>query len=90
MDWRVLLTSFGMIFLAEMGDKTQLAAMTLAAKTQRPWAVLIGASLALTCVTAIGVVVGGALAQHVPLPLIKRAAALAFIAIGALILAGRM
>ena len=39
MDLRVLLTTFGIIFLAEMGDKTQLAAMTMAADTKKPWAV---------------------------------------------------
>jgi len=50
MDWRVLLTTFGVIFLAEMGDKTQLAAMTMSAQSKRPWAVFIGASLALTAV----------------------------------------
>ncbi|HXG67900.1 MAG TPA: TMEM165/GDT1 family protein, partial [Blastocatellia bacterium] len=61
MDWRVLLTTFGMIFLAEMGDKTQLAAMTMAAQTKRPWAVFIGSSLALACVSALGVAVGGLL-----------------------------
>ena len=61
MDWRVILTTFGAVFLAEMGDKTQLAAMTMAAQTKRPWAVFIGASVALTCVSAIGVVVGTAL-----------------------------
>jgi putative Ca2+/H+ antiporter (TMEM165/GDT1 family) len=49
MDWRVILTTFGVIFLAELGDKTQLAAMTLAAQTRRPWAVFIGASVALAC-----------------------------------------
>ena len=37
MDWRVLLTTFGIIFLAEMGDKTQIAAMTMAAEKKRPW-----------------------------------------------------
>jgi putative Ca2+/H+ antiporter (TMEM165/GDT1 family) len=36
MDLRVLLTTFGIIFLAEMGDKTQLAAMTMAAQTKKP------------------------------------------------------
>ena len=41
MDWRVLLTTFGIIFLAEMGDKTQLAAMTMAAQTKKPWAVFL-------------------------------------------------
>jgi Ca2+/H+ antiporter, TMEM165/GDT1 family len=90
MDWRVLLTTFGVIFLAEMGDKTQLAAMTMAAQTQRPWAVLIGASLALACVSAIGVLVGGTLGHFLPIVWIKRAAAVAFIVIGLLILTGKI
>jgi len=89
MDWRVFITTFGVIFLAEMGDKTQLAAMTLSAQTKRPWAVLIGASLALACVSAIGVMVGGVLSQYLPLEWIKRAAAVVFILIGALILLGK-
>jgi Ca2+/H+ antiporter, TMEM165/GDT1 family len=90
MDWRVMVTTFGVIFLAEMGDKTQLAAMTMAAETKKPWAVFIAASLALTCVSAIGVVVGGALGHYLPLIWIKRAAAIAFIAIGVLILLGKL
>jgi putative Ca2+/H+ antiporter (TMEM165/GDT1 family) len=89
MDWRVFLTTFGVIFLAEMGDKTQLAAMTMAAETKRPWAVMIGASLALVCVSAIGVAVGGFIGQYLPLEWIKRIAAMAFIVIGVLILLGK-
>jgi Ca2+/H+ antiporter, TMEM165/GDT1 family len=89
MDWRVILTTFGVIFLAELGDKTQLAAMTLAAQTRRPLAVLIGASIALACVSAIGVAVGGILGEYLPLIWIKRAAAVAFIIIGVLILIGK-
>jgi putative Ca2+/H+ antiporter (TMEM165/GDT1 family) len=89
MDWRVFITTFGVIFLAEMGDKTQLAAMTMAAQTKRPWAVLIGASLALACVSAIGVLVGSALSNYLPLEWIKRVAAIAFIVIGILILLGK-
>ena len=89
MDWRVFLTTFGVIFLAEMGDKTQLAAMTMAAQSKKPWAVLIAASLALACVSAIGVVVGGTLGHYLPIVWIKRAAAVAFIVIGVLILMGK-
>ena len=89
MDWRVILTTLGVIFLAELGDKTQLAAMTLAAQTRRPWAVFIGASIALTCASAIGVAVGGGLGAHLPLIWIKRASAVAFIIIGVLILVGK-
>jgi len=90
MDWRVILTTFGVIFLAEMGDKTQLAAMTMAAETKKPWAVLIGASVALACVSAIGVIVGGALGHYVPIIWVKRVAAVAFIVIGVLILFGKV
>lgn len=86
MDWRVFITTFGVIFLAEMGDKTQLAAMTMAAETKKPLAVFIGAALALTCVSAIGVVVGGLLGQYVPISWVKRVSAVAFIAVGVLIL----
>ena len=49
MGWRVILTTFGVTFLAELGDKTRLAAITLSAQTKRPWEVFIGASLALVC-----------------------------------------
>ena len=89
MDLRVMLTTFGIIFLAEMGDKTQLAAMTMSAQTKKPWAVFIGASLALTAVSAVGVLVGSVIGDYVPLIWIKRAAATAFILIGVLMLLGK-
>ena len=89
MDWRVFLTTFGVIFLAEMGDKTQLAAMTMAAQSKKPWAVFIGSALALTAVSAIGVAVGGLVGEYVPLIWVKRVAALSFIVIGILILLGK-
>ncbi|HEU4710681.1 MAG TPA: TMEM165/GDT1 family protein [Pyrinomonadaceae bacterium] len=89
MDLRVLLTTFGIIFLAEMGDKTQLAAMTMSAQTKKPWAVFIGASLALTAVSLIGVLVGSVIGQYVPLEWVKRIAAALFIIIGVLMLLGK-
>jgi len=89
MDLRVLVTTFGIIFLAEMGDKTQLAAMTMAAQTKRPWAVFIGASIALVAVSGLGVLVGGIIGDYVPLIWVKRVAAMAFIVIGVLMLAGK-
>lgn len=89
MDWRVFLTTFGVIFLAEIGDKTQLAAMTMAAQSSKPWAVFLGAALALTAVSAIGVVAGGVVGNYIPLLWIKRVAASGFIIIGLLMLAGK-
>ena len=86
MDWRVFLTTFGVIFLAEMGDKTQLAAMTMAAESKKPWAVFVGADLALASVSALGVLVGSVIGDYISLIWIKRVAALAFIVIGILIL----
>ena len=88
MDWRVFLTTFGAIFLAEMGDKTQLAAMTMAAETKKPLTVFVASALALVCVSALGVLVGGALGHYLPLEWIKRVAAVGFIAIGVLMLLG--
>src|SRR3954469_22895339 len=89
MDWRVFMTTFGIIFLAELGDKTQIAAMTMAAQKKRPWEVFIGASLALAAVSAIGVLVGTALGQYLPIEWIKRVAGAAFIMIGFLVLIGK-
>jgi len=89
MDLRVLFTTFGIIFLAEMGDKTQLAAMTMAAQTKRPWAVFIGASVALAAVSGLGVIVGSVIGDYVPLIWVKRIAAVAFIVIGVLMLSGK-
>ena len=65
------------------------AAMTMAAQSKKPWAVFIAAALALTAVSAIGVVAGSVLGNYLPLLWIKRVAAVAFIVIGVLILAGK-
>ncbi|HEX6715638.1 MAG TPA: TMEM165/GDT1 family protein [Pyrinomonadaceae bacterium] len=89
MDVRVFLTTFGIIFLAEMGDKTQLAAMTMAANSKKPWAVFLGASLALAAVSGLGVLVGSFVGDYVPLVWVKRVAATAFIVIGVLMLLGK-
>jgi len=89
MDFKIFLTTFGVIFLAEMGDKTQLAAMTMAAQTKKPWAVFIGASVALAAVSALGILVGSVIGDYVPLDWVKRIAAVAFIVIGVLMLAGK-
>jgi len=90
MDWRVMLSTFGLIFLAEMGDKTQLAAMTMAAESKKPLAVFVGASLALVAVSALGVLVGAAIGNYVPIQWVKRIAAVSFIVIGVLILLDRL
>lgn len=89
MDWRIFLTTFGVIFLAEIGDKTQLAAMTMSAKSKQPFSVFVGAALALIAVSAIGVLLGSVISNYVSLDWIKRIAGAAFILIGILVLAGK-
>ena len=86
MDWKLIASTFGIIFLAELGDKTQLAAMTMSASSQKPVAVFIGASLALTAVSAIGVAVGAGLSEVVPMAIIRKAAATLFVLIGVALL----
>lgn len=56
MDWRVFGTAFVTLFLAELGDKTQLAVITMTANTESKVAVFLGASLALVFVSLLGVV----------------------------------
>ncbi len=79
-------TTFLTVFLAELGDKTQLAAMTATARTGALWTVFFAASLALICATAIGVAVGSVLFRYVPESALKYVAGSAFIAVGVWIL----
>ncbi len=64
--FKIALSTFALVFLAELGDKTQLAVFTLAAETTSPWAVLIGAGLALLLSTVLAVLL--AVAVHHMLP----------------------
>jgi len=89
MDWKIFLTTLGTIFLAELGDKTQLAAIIMTSKTGRPLSVFGGAVLALSLVTLIGVVIGEGLISVVPQNILKKGAALAFILIGLLMFLGK-
>jgi len=54
MEWNATITTFGLIFLAEMGDKTQLAVLSMAAGTDAPWSVFVGAAVALCLVSLLG------------------------------------
>jgi len=85
MNWSALLSAFGLVFIAELGDKTQLAVMTQTCKFRRPWPVFFGGSLALTAVTALGAVGGRVLGEFVPAEAIRIIAAVAFVVMGLLI-----
>ena len=79
-------TTFGTVFLAELGDKTQLAAMTASARSGELLTVFLAASVALVCATALGVALGGAIFRLLPPHLLKFLAGGAFIAVGVWVL----
>ena len=86
MDWKLLATTFGIVFLAELGDKTQLAALALAGRTGRPTTVFLGASAALVVVTLLGVAGGALLRKVVPEKVMSVVSAILFLAVGAFLL----
>jgi putative Ca2+/H+ antiporter (TMEM165/GDT1 family) len=90
MEWKVFGTAFVTLFLAELGDKTQLAVITMTADTGSKLSVFLGAAAALVVVTLLGVVFGGLLSQYIPAEWLQRIVALAFIVIGTLMLFGKL
>lgn len=86
MDWKILATTFGIVFLAELGDKTQLAALALTGKSGKPVAVFLGASAALVVVTLLGVAGGELLKKFVPEKVMSVTSAVLFLAVGAFLL----
>ncbi len=86
MDWKLMATTFGVVFLAELGDKTQLASLALAGESKRPWQVFIAASTALVAVTLLGVLVGSWLGKRLPEKAVNIASAVLFIAVGIFLL----
>ena len=84
MDWKTLAVVFGTVFLAELGDKTQLATMLFATdKEVSKWLIFVGASLALIAASAIGVLGGAVVGQYVDERSLRMVAGIGFIIIGA-------
>ncbi len=90
MDWKVFATTFGILFLAELGDKTQLAVITMTTQTTKPLAVFLGAVTALSVVTLLGVILGHLIHQWVPANILRRVAASAFILVGVVMFFGKL
>jgi putative Ca2+/H+ antiporter (TMEM165/GDT1 family) len=84
MDWKIFLSAFVMVFLAELGDKTQLSALAFSAGSKSTWSVFFGACVALILSTFIAVLIGAVLHKQdlLPLSAIRTLAGILFIVFG--------
>jgi putative Ca2+/H+ antiporter (TMEM165/GDT1 family) len=78
MDWQLFGISFITVFMAEIGDKSQLAAIALGGSSKSPRAVFFGSITALILASFLGVIAGGGVAQLLPARLLKGIAAIGF------------
>jgi putative Ca2+/H+ antiporter (TMEM165/GDT1 family) len=90
MEWKAFFFAFTTLLLAELGDKTQLAVITMSANTKSKLAVFLGAALALVLVTLIGVLAGDLVSKYIPTESLHRIVAIVFIVIGVLMLVGKI
>jgi Ca2+/H+ antiporter, TMEM165/GDT1 family len=80
--WRVLATTFSIIFLAEFGDITQVLIANLSARYRDPVSVFVGAAVAFWVVSAVGVLAGRTIVRVVPLEWVRRISGLALLGLG--------
>ncbi|OGR85692.1 MAG: hypothetical protein A2901_05710 [Elusimicrobia bacterium RIFCSPLOWO2_01_FULL_54_10] len=86
MDWKLFWTAFVTIFLAELGDKTQLGVLSFTAAGKSPATIFAAASLALILSTFTGVLAGSLLAKYFDPKVVRVVAGLLFIAVGLLVI----
>ncbi len=84
-----ILSIIGLYFVMELGDKTMLSSLALAAK-YNPWMVFVGALIGLGLVTGLSVTVGQTLSQHLSEEVIQKLSGIIFLVVGILILLGKL
>lgn len=82
MAWKQFVAAFVALFIAELGDKTQLAMITMSASSKSPLSIFLGGASALILLTAIAVLAGEAVTRYVPQQVLSKIAAVLFILIG--------
>lgn len=90
MDGKIIVSVFAAIFLAELGDKTQLAILGFAAESKALFSVFVGAAAAMLTATLLAVVLGGTIAAYVPARAVHLLAGALFIVVGVLMLWGKI
>ncbi|GAB6085941.1 TMEM165/GDT1 family protein [Alkaliphilus crotonatoxidans] len=87
---KIIFTTFVIVFLAELGDKTQIQTMLLASQSKSVWPVFIGSSLALIMSSLVGVLAATYLNKFINPHYLQMAAGVVFIIIGCLTLLGKL
>ncbi len=82
MIFSLLLSTFITIFIAELGDKTQLATLTMSGTSNKPLAVFLGSSSALVLASLVGALAGGSISNFVPEIILKSIASVTFFILG--------
>jgi putative Ca2+/H+ antiporter (TMEM165/GDT1 family) len=82
MPFALLASTFATVFLAELGDKTQLAIVSISGTSNRPGAVFAGSAAALVLASLVGAAAGGSLSSVIPTDGLQLAAAAGFLIIG--------
>ncbi|QUH19346.1 TMEM165/GDT1 family protein [Alkaliphilus sp. B6464] len=88
--FNIIITTFWIVFIAELGDKTQLQTMLLATRSKSLWPVFLGSSLALVLSSFLGVCASTILTKYISPHYLQTGAGVVFIVIGVLTLLGRM
>ena len=78
----LLASTFVTVFLAELGDKTQLAIVSISGTSQRPGAVFAGSATALVLASLVGAAAGGSLSSLIPTDALQLAASVGFLILG--------
>ena len=78
MDWQLLSLSFAAVFVSELGDKSQVAAIALSGTSRSPRAIFLGTASALLLASFLGVIIGQGTAEILPTKMLKAIAALGF------------
>ena len=90
MDWKIFVATFGMIFLAELADKTQIVGIAMSAKSGKPLSVWLGSISAYIIVTAVSVLIGATLGKYIKPEIIRYCGASLFVIIGILMFFGKI
>ena len=91
MNWKIMLTVFASVFLAELGDKTQLAIFCFSVAQKSKLTVFLGAAIALILTSLLAVVLGSVISHHIKeIGVVHRVAGVFFVAIGLFMIFGKV